>query len=170
LLPDKTIINPGRRKVIMKLAMTWHAEKKPNSCSVRKASQQGHETQPLVHRETPPSTHSVLVVDDDRNLTRLMATILRTSGIDTVTATDGLAALDAVEHNDIDAIVLDLQMPQMDGRGFFYELRARGDHTPVLIASAYGARAAQRELGAEASVEKPFDPEVLISELQRILT
>jgi len=98
-----------------------------------------------------------------------MATILRTSGIDSVTATDGLSALDAIDHNEIDAIVLDMQMPKMDGRGFFRELRARGNHTPVLVASAYGARSAQRELGAEASVEKPFDPEVLISELQRIL-
>ena len=154
---------------MMKFAMTWHAEQGANSCSVRRATQQGRETQPIIHRETPRCAHNVLVVDDDLNLTRLMATILRTSGIDSVTATDGLSALDAIDHNEIDAIVLDMQMPKMDGRGFFRELRARGNHTPVLVASAYGARSAQRELGAEASVEKPFDPEVLISELQRIL-
>ena len=152
----------------MKLAITWHAEKPANSCRAQKASQQGDKSQPLVHREMPSSAHNVLVIDDDPNLTRLMATILRTSGIDTVTAMDGWSALEAIEHNDVDAIVLDLQMPKLDGRGFFRELRARGDHTPVLIASAYGARDAQRELGAEASVEKPFDPELLISELQRI--
>lgn len=149
--------------------MTLHGEESANSCSAPKASQQSRQQQPFIHRETPQCAHSVLVVDDDLNLTRLMATILRTCGIDAVTATDGLSALDAIDHNDIDAIVLDMQMPKMDGRGFFRELRARGNHTPVLIASAYGARDAQRELGAEASVEKPFDPEVLISELQRIL-
>jgi len=98
-----------------------------------------------------------------------MATILRTSGIEPLTATDGYSALDAVEHNEVDAIVLDIEMPQMDGRGFFRELRARGDQTPVLIASPYGAREVQRELGAQASVEKPFDPELLVSELERIL-
>jgi two-component system, OmpR family, response regulator MprA len=152
----------------MKFAMTWHSEKRPNSCSAQKAPKQGDKSQPLVHREMPASAHSVLVVDDDPNLTRLMSTILRTSGIDTVTATDGWSALEAIQHNDVDAIVLDLQMPKLDGRGFFRELRARGDRTPVLIASAYGARDAQRELGAEASVEKPFDPELLIAELQRI--
>jgi CheY-like chemotaxis protein len=152
----------------MKLALTWHAAKRANSCSAQKAPQQGDKSQPLFRREMPASAHSVLVIDDDPNLTRLMSTILRTSGIDTVTATDGWSALEAIEHNDVDAIVLDLQMPKLDGRGFFRELRARGDHTPVLIASAYGARDAQRELGAEASVEKPFDPELLISELQRI--
>jgi DNA-binding response OmpR family regulator len=157
----------------MKFAMTWHAQQGKNNGSTtgsgKNAWQPGRETLPLIHHETPRCTHSVLVIDDDLNLTRLMATILRTSGIDALTATDGVTALDTVEHNDIDAIVLDLQMPKMDGRGFFRELRARGNHTPVLIASAYGARDAQRELGAEASVEKPFDPEVLISELQRIL-
>jgi DNA-binding response OmpR family regulator len=153
----------------MKFALTWHAPKRANSCSGQRTAQQGRERQPLIHRETPRAAHSVLVVDDDPNLTRLMATILRTSGIDAVTATDGWSALDAIDHNEIDAIVLDLQMPKMDGRGFFRELRARGNHTPVLVASAYGARDAQRELGAEASVEKPFDPEILISELQRIL-
>jgi len=57
--------------------------------------------------ETPHSTHHVLVVDDDANLTRLMATILRTSGIEAVTASDGRSALDAIDHNEIDAIVLD---------------------------------------------------------------
>jgi two-component system OmpR family response regulator len=86
-----------------------------------------------------------------------------------MTASDGYAALTAVESNEVDAIVLDLQMPQLDGRGFFRELRARGNRTPVLIASAYDARQAQQELGAEASIEKPFDPEALISELQRIM-
>ena len=153
----------------MKLAMTWHAERRADSCNRQKAAQPGHETQPLIHGETPLNAHSVLVVDDDPNLTRLMATILRTCGWDALTASDGWSALDAIEHNDVEAIVLDMQMPRLDGRGFFRELRARGNHTPVLIASAYGARDAQRELGAEASVEKPFDPEVLISELERIL-
>jgi len=155
--------------VIMKLAITWHAQRNANGSGFHKPSQQGHDAQPLNNRETATGAHSVLVVDDDLNLTRLMATILRTSGIDTVTAADGFSALDAIQHNDIDAIVLDLQMPKLDGRGFFRELRARGICTPVLIASAYDARAAQRELGAEASVEKPFDPDLLISELQRIL-
>jgi CheY-like chemotaxis protein len=153
----------------MKLAMTWGGSKSTKSCRLKSTLQPGDKTQPLVGRETPHSAHNVLVVDDDLNLTRLMATILRTSGMDALTATSGLAALDAVERNDVDAIVLDVQMPEMDGRGFFRELRARGIKTPVLIASAYGAREVQRELGAEAAVEKPFDPEVLVSELERIL-
>ena len=49
------------------------------------------------------------------------------------------------------------------------ELRAAGSHSPVLIVSAYGARAAQQELGAQGSISKPFDPEVLLKMLERIL-
>jgi CheY-like chemotaxis protein len=156
-------------KEAMKLAMTWGANKGTNSCRIKSTLQPGDKSHTLAEGETPPITHHVLVVDDDPNLTRLMATILRTSGIDALTATSGRAALDAVEHNDVEAIVLDVEMPEMDGRGFFRELRARGNKMPVLIASAFGAREAQRELGADAAVEKPFDPEVLVSELERIL-
>ena len=104
----------------------------------------------------------VLVVDDDRNLSRLVKTILHTAEFEVLTAFDGLDALHVVEEERLDAIVLDLRMPNLDGRGFFRELRARDNGTPVLVASAYGARSAQAELGAEAAIEKPFDPDALI--------
>jgi DNA-binding response OmpR family regulator len=149
--------------------LKWSPDKRGGSCVNRDGAERSRNTQSVIHRETPHAAHNVLVIDDDPNLTRLMATILRTSGIEALTATDGYSALDAVAQHDLDAIVLDLQMPRMDGRGFFRELRARGNHTPVLIASAYDARAAQRELGAEAAIEKPFDPEALLSELERII-
>ena len=152
----------------MKLAMKWEAGKTTDSCRL-KSSQPRLEKRGLMSDETLHGKHNVLVVDDDANLTHLMATILRTSGMEALIATDGYAALDAVAQHEVDAIVLDVQMPRMDGRGFYRELRARGIDTPVLIASAYGAREVQKELGAQASVEKPFDPEVLVSELERIL-
>lgn len=57
---------------------------------------------------------------------------------------------------------LDLQMPVVDGRTFYRELRARGHRMPVVILSAFGAHAAQRELGAAAAVAKPFEPDDLV--------
>jgi DNA-binding response OmpR family regulator len=60
-------------------------------------------------------------------------------------------------------------MPRMDGRTFFRELRAKGNSTPVLIASAFGARDAQRELGAEGAVEKPFSPDALARAIREVL-
>jgi DNA-binding response OmpR family regulator len=111
----------------------------------------------------------ILIVDDDRNLTTLLSTILKLDGLDVLTAADGASALRLLESEQVDAIVLDLRMPGMDGRALFREMRARGNNTPVLIASAFGARAAQQELGAEAAIEKPFDPEVLAEAVTRLL-
>jgi DNA-binding response OmpR family regulator len=112
----------------------------------------------------------ILVVDDDVNLTRLLRAILRTSGFDVVTCGDSTEGLNVAESQDFNLIILDLRMPVMDGRTFYKELRERGVKTPVVIASAYGARAAQAELGAQAAIEKPFDPDRLIDTVTRILT
>jgi DNA-binding response OmpR family regulator len=82
-------------------------------------------------------------------------------GISVATAEDGLAGLEKLADNNYDVIILDLQMPRMDGRAFYREMRARGCEAQVVILSAYGADSAQRELGAVAAIAKPFDPEVL---------
>ena len=50
---------------------------------------------------------------------------------------------------------------ELNGRDFYHQAREVGYTGPVLIASAYGARSAQRELGAEAAIDKPFQPEML---------
>jgi DNA-binding response OmpR family regulator len=115
------------------------------------------------------ATHSVLIVDDDRNLSLFLSTVLTLDGHEVVTASDGQAALDLLGERVVDVIVLDLRMPRMDGRTFFRELRARGNQTPVLIASAFGAHDAQRELGAEGAVEKPFTPESLARAIKEVL-
>jgi two-component system response regulator MprA len=94
---------------------------------------------------------------------------LRTSGFAVVSTTDGLEALALLERESFDAVVLDLRMPRVDGRTVFRRLRASGNRVPVLIASAFGARPAQLELGAEGSIEKPFDPDVLIEEVARLV-
>jgi DNA-binding response OmpR family regulator len=125
-----------------------------------------------VHRQRILSSldsKRVLIVDDDRNLTRLLTTVLQLGGFGVLTAPDGEAALQLLDTEAVDLIVLDLLMPRMDGRAFYRELRSRGDPTPVLIASAFGARAAQQELGAEGAVEKPFDPEALLDVVTDLL-
>ncbi len=121
---------------------------------------------------TNTSSHSVLIVDDDRNLTVFLTTVLTLEGHQVVSATDGASALDLLQSGEVevDVIVLDLRMPHMDGRTFFRELRARGNETPILIASAYGAREAQKELGAEGAVEKPFSPETLARAIRQVLS
>ena len=110
----------------------------------------------------------VLVIDDDAALVRMIRLSLESEGYAVTTAPDGLNGLEELAQKNPDVIVLDLQMPRMDGRSFFTEIRSRGYQTPVLILSAYGAERARMELNANAAVNKPFDPEVLTSAVERL--
>jgi CheY-like chemotaxis protein len=103
-------------------------------------------------------TTRILLVDDDPSLRSLIRILLSSSGYEVVTAVNGEDALDRLDEAEFSLILLDLEMPVMNGREFFEQLRARGDETPVVIVSAYGADAARRELGAQAALNKPFDP------------
>jgi two-component system response regulator MprA len=118
---------------------------------------------------TSISTQRVMIVDDDYNLSRLVKTTLKMGGFEVATFSSGIEALQHLENEHYDAVILDLRMPGMDGRTFYRELRSRGISAPVLIASAYGARSAQQELGAEAAIEKPFDPEKLLDVVLQIV-
>jgi DNA-binding response OmpR family regulator len=111
----------------------------------------------------------VLVVDDDKNLLRLLRTVLCIGGFEVEASDDAARALDVAQNDHFDVLILDLRMPSIDGREFFRTLRAGGVTVPVLIASAYGARSAQLELGAEGSIEKPFDPDLLVEAVQNLI-
>ena len=104
------------------------------------------------------SRRRLLIVDDDSSLQTLLRILLTSSGFEVTTAGDGQQALAMVESSDFDLVLLDLEMPVMNGREFYREFRQRNTDTPVVIISAYGADAGQRELGAQGSINKPFDP------------
>ena len=110
----------------------------------------------------------VLIIDDDEALLRMIRLCLAADGFRVATARDGLLGLDKLEAEPFDAVVLDLQMPQMDGRSLFREMRARGYDIPVVILSAYRAEDARRELSADAAIDKPFDPDVLTHTVRRL--
>ena len=116
-----------------------------------------------------PRRRRVLIVDDDEGLLRLLRLIL-SNDYEVSTAINGSDALDVTRQKHPDVIVLDLRMPVLDGPGFFRELRARGDNTPVLVTSSFGARDAQRELGADGAIEKPFEPDALLAAVGSLLT
>lgn len=110
----------------------------------------------------------VLVIDDDQALLRMVRLSMASDGLEVATARDGVAALEELDAAQFDVIVLDLQMPRMDGRAFFREMTARGHNPQVVILSAYGAEQAQRELKVAAAVPKPFDPDALIETVRRV--
>lgn len=110
----------------------------------------------------------VLVVDDDEAMARMIRLTLVSEGYGVVTATDGLDGLDKLEQGGFALVVLDLQMPRMDGREMYAEMKRRGIDIPVVIVSAYGADAAREELKAAAAIRKPFDTAALLDLIQSL--
>ncbi len=130
-------------------------------------------TMPLAS-PTPSALRPILVVDDDAKIVRLVRTYLERDGYAVVTAADGPAALDAIERHRPSLVVLDLMLPELDGRAVVRALRQddeQGD-TPVLILSARGSvtdRIAGLEDGADDYLPKPFSPAELVLRVRSIL-
>jgi DNA-binding response OmpR family regulator len=112
----------------------------------------------------------ILVVDDDEAILRMIRLTLVTEGYAVTTAADGVEGLRALAMQDFALIVLDLQMPRMDGRAMYAEMERLGIEIPVVVVSAYGAEAACQELKAAGAVSKPFDTTVLLNRVQTILS
>jgi CheY-like chemotaxis protein len=106
----------------------------------------------------------VLIVDDDEATRRLLRLSLSFGDFEVCAASNGAIALERIEADDIDAIVVDYQMPVMDGGTFVREARARGIEAPIIMISAWPQ--ARLVSGTDAFVSKPFDPD----ELLRVVT
>jgi adenylate cyclase len=113
-----------------------------------------------------PTPASILVVDDNPEIRELLARGLLRHGHDVLFAESGQQALDLLQARPIDAILLDIMMPEMDGYEVLARLRARPDlrHIPVVVVSALGeVESVVRciELGADDYLFKPFNPVLL---------
>ncbi|MBI4933326.1 MAG: response regulator transcription factor [Actinobacteria bacterium] len=105
------------------------------------------------------SAPRVLVVDDEENISFLVESALHLDGIDTSKAADGFAALAAVKSFQPHAIVLDVNMPGIDGFEVLRRLRTDGDQTPVVFLTARDGlddRVKGLTSGADDYVVKPF--------------
>jgi len=102
-------------------------------------------------------------------MSRMIRLTLVTEGYVVTTALDGFEGLRALAKEDFALVVLDLQMPNMDGRAMFAEMKRLGIETPVVVVSAFGADAARQELAAAGAVSKPFDTAVLLERIHTIL-
>lgn len=110
----------------------------------------------------------VLVVDDEPGISRIVKLLLQSEGFDVRVEPHAPSALQAATSESIGLILLDLNMPEMDGREFYRKLREGGNSTPVVIMSANGARKAFKELGADGYLDKPFAPEALVDVVERV--
>jgi DNA-binding response OmpR family regulator len=114
----------------------------------------------------------ILLVDDDPALTASLRTGLCAEGFDITVSDDGTAALELLEHERFDAIVLDLMLPGVNGFRFCDLLRSRGNATPILVLTGKQGEldeAEALELGADDYLTKPFSFVVLVAHLRAIL-
>lgn len=119
-------------------------------------------------------TAPILVVDDDAKIVRLVRTYLERDGFTVVTAADGPAALDAIETHRPALVVLDLMLPELDGRAVIRAVRRDEEaaRTPILVLSARSStidRIAGLEDGADDYLPKPFSPAELVLRVKSIL-
>jgi len=118
-----------------------------------------------------PMPRTILIADDDPHIRQLLAFALAKAGLDTIEAEDGEAALAAVESHAPDLVVLDINMPRMDGIETCRRLRARSD-LPILFLSSRDDeldRVLGIELGADDYVTKPFSPREVVARVMAIL-
>lgn len=114
---------------------------------------------------------TVLVVDDELKITRLVRDYLQQAGFNVVEASDGPAALTTARAHQPDLIVLDLGLPGLDGLDVIRSLRS-SSNVPVIIVTARSDesdRIVGLELGADDYVVKPFSPKELVARVRAVL-
>jgi DNA-binding response OmpR family regulator len=114
---------------------------------------------------------SILIVDDDEKLCRLLGEYLRPLGYAVDTAHDGREGLERARTNDYGAVILDVMLPGMAGFDVLRELR-RTSNVPVLMLTALGDevdRVAGLELGADDYLPKTFSTRELLARLRAVL-
>lgn len=115
----------------------------------------------------------VLLIDDDARLAELLTGYLAQHDVALVHARDGQAGLRALAADAVDAVLLDVMMPGIDGLEVLRRIRAgAGGRVPVLMLTARGDEADRvvgLELGADDYVAKPFSPRELLARLRAVL-
>lgn len=122
---------------------------------------------------TAPSPNSyIAIVDDDAAIRTALGRALRMENYDVELFDDGVSALKSIQLRAPDAIVLDLQLPDIDGLEICRRIRRSGDTTPILMLTARDAvndRVAGLDVGADDYLVKPFDLAELLARLRALL-
>lgn len=114
---------------------------------------------------------SILIVEDEPSIAEVVSLYLRRAGYLVQVAKDGQAALDAMERQIPDLLVLDIMLPKVDGFALTRWLRDQSD-VPIIMLTARrdeSDRIAGLEMGADDYVVKPFSPQELVSRVRAVL-
>lgn len=117
------------------------------------------------------SARVVCIIDDDEEIIDLVRLILSASGYSVIGSSDGRAAVQLVQREQPDVVLLDVMMPDVDGWEVLDALRSNpaSQHIPVTLLSGAKHASAASVGGIDAVVDKPFGPKELLEALQHVL-
>ena len=116
----------------------------------------------------------ILVADDEIHITTLLKITLEMHGYTVAVANDGAEALEKVEADLPDLVLLDIKMPQMNGWQVCEKLKSdeRTKNIPVIMVSAFAQKEAKQrsfDLGASEFIAKPFESAFLLEIIQKVM-
>jgi len=124
-----------------------------------------------LHREGWYKPMRILVVDDDPPSVKMISFLLREEGYEVIAADNGLAALELIDREAPDLVILDVMMPHLDGLEVCRRIRQKQD-VPIIFLSAKGEtvdKVAGLELGADDYLAKPFEPAELLARVKAVM-
>jgi two-component system, chemotaxis family, chemotaxis protein CheY len=128
----------------------------------------------LRRNEKDKPMKKILTVDDSRTILAMLKTVLTSVGFEAIQAEDGIYGLEALEKNEPDLIVTDINMPRLDGFGFIERVR-RDDRyraIPILVLTTESdatKKERARKAGATGWIVKPFEPMKLLGAIERVV-
>ena len=115
---------------------------------------------------------TVLIVDDDQAVLTVLCKVVRSNGIEAVTASSAEQALSLMDGNTYDLVLMDINMHGLDGFQAVQAIRGRGIKTPIIIVSARGEdydTIYGLDIGADDYVTKPFNPVTLGAKIKALI-
>ena len=116
----------------------------------------------------------VLIVDDDPTSVRLAQGFLESNGYQVLSASDGEGGLEVLRNSKADLIILDIQMPKMNGYAFILEIKKLGPehrNIPILVVTAKDGMTELFKIeGAKEYIVKPVDPALLLTAVRKYLS
>jgi chemosensory pili system protein ChpA (sensor histidine kinase/response regulator) len=167
-----TVLGTGEVVLIINpVQLAQRVEAEVETPIVIKTPQAARVTAAAVAASGPPM---VMIVDDSLTVRKITSRLLTREGFEVVTAKDGLDALQLLAERVPDAMLLDIEMPRMDGFELAKTMKAdtRVAHVPIIIITSRTAekhRARAKELGVEGYLGKPYQEEELLRQLRGVL-
>ena len=115
---------------------------------------------------------NILIVEDDPSTRKLLSAVLKSNGYNALLSVNGVDALEVLEHNHVDLMIIDVMMPKMNGYELTKTLRDSGSQIPMLMLSAKQAVADIKQgfiVGIDDYMTKPFDIDELLLRIKALL-